>query len=1285
MNPPEDPGYPQADRQDSTQPWRCGPPSRFQTNRLMKPFIAFAPIALVFVASPWLSAAPLRVLISGTNAALSGPYTTALKAGGAQVTTGEPDEAKLANTDVVILHSDKFDPISSNAQAALTTFANRGGGIVALNGAVASGSVAWGKETLGGAWDPKDSRKFKDEMMLYVVSNSHAIVKDSSPFDIMDETYYDLDISEKAYVIASAFTLYGKDAKRGEGPRVPDRDVRSSIFDLQPQMWTFESGKHRAAVLLQGAPETMAHASMRSFILRSVAWTGKLENVDTFCSKADLATLRYPAGGPLRAEDSIKKFQMQPGFVANVVAEEPLINKPIAVQWDGKGRIWVAETPEYPNGKRPLNGPSWKETGVREPGNYDRPGRDSISMLEDTNGDGLMDKKHIFYTGLELVTGFCLSGDGVIAVAQPHIISLRDTDGDGKADAEKPLFGGFAPGDTHFVANHFVEAPDGWIYVSTGSGADATNPATGKLMAKISPGVFRFKPDGSAIEQVASQGGNSFGGEVTSDMELYHGKATSGNPVQHVVLPEWVLARASGVKADSLFSVNPGREVARKDLPVRANIRQIDQVGRYSAACSTAVYEGGAWPKEYNGMIFMTEPILDIIHCETMKQDGSVMKGPDKIDAQAEWLRSTDYWFCPVDVSFGPDGAMYVLDFNTPVVTHNDTRGPQHSKSGASIRPDRDQYFGRIYRIQHQSAPKFPIPDLYNANAAALVAAFKHPSKVVRFNAIRILLEKSDTLGKQAVPALTSMASAEPSAPSRILALWALSRLGQLKDDTLTNAMKAPDSSIRKNAYLIAEAAGIQITGRDASAGIGDKDARVRLATLRALGASTMTADASSVLLASNAKLDDPWSKAAAAAANTKAPTSQLEQVLADATGAGQTEESVRSMASALISSGNQSQLPGVLQAAAASKNAPLVIAVLQELGKSSTAPRGAAGAINALRTLLGSPNKRIAASALPIAAAWDKAGALAKESTKAAGELLNVARDANAPESARAEAVRALLPARALNKFILPNVAALLAKPQPEALTRELITSLAATGEPEAGKALLDAYPAMTEDQKELAFGAVASRPEWAKLLLDEVEAKKIAADTFAPARISRLTSHPDAVIAKRAKTIFGGGAASQGKDELVTKLLPDVEKPGNLANGKTMFTAMCSTCHMIEGAGNVFGPNLDGIGAHPVRELLTHIVNPNLVVDDEHRTWNITMKDGTLHSALIASENEARVQIRMPAGATLDLKTSDIVSRVKGDNSLMPEGLEAIGTDNLRDIIGYIRSVAPQNQEKH
>ncbi len=1253
----------------------CG---AFNPNQLLMKLTSIAPLVALLAASSSLLAAPLRVLVASDNNAFREPYAAALKAAGAQVvTTSEPDEAKLAHADVVVLHREKFEAFTTATQSALTAFTQRGGGIVAVNAAIAAGDVEWGKATLGGAWDEKDSRKFTSKMMLYVVSNSHPIVKDASPFDVDDDTLYDLHLSDDIFVLSSAFTPKGRDGKRGDGPKVPGRDVRASIYDLQPQMWAFETPKHRAAVFLQGAPATLAHASMRSFILRAVAWTGKRENTDEFCPKADLANLRYPVGGPSRGVDAIRQFKLQPGFVANVVAEEPLINKPIAVQWDGKGRIWVAETPEYPNGRRPLVAPSWKETGVLEPGKYDRPGRDSISMLEDTNGDGQMDKKHVFYTGLELVTGFCMHGDGVIAVAQPSIVWLRDTDGDGKAETVTPLFDGFAPGDTHFVANHFIAAPDGWIYASTGSGADALNPTTNKLMAKISPGVFRFKPDGSAIEQVASQGGNSFGCEVTSDMEIFHGKATSGNPLQYVVLPEWVLARAPNNKAQAFHSVNPGRTVAIPALPDRTPIMQIDQVGRYSAACATAVYEGGAWPKEYDGKIFTSEPILDIIHHEGLKQDGPVFNG-ELVLSNSEWLRSTDYWFCPIDVAFGPDGAMYILDFNTPVVTHNDTRGPEHGKSNASVRPDRDSYFGRIYRIQSQSAPKFPIPNLYQANAAGLVAAFKHPSKVVRFNAIRILVEKADELGAQAVPALTTMATSESFVPARILALWALDRLNQLKDQTLQAAFQAPDAGVRKNAMLIVESSGLPLDAKEAAAGIGDKDARVRLATLRALGASSMSPEVSSVLLASGSKLNDEWSKAAADAAGARNPSSQLETILAES-GSTQSEESARSLAASLASGGNQAQLLGVLQASATSPNPKLVAAVLNEIGKAApAAPRSVGAALAALRPILSSSNPALSSAALPLAVAWDKGGVLNKEITKVAGELLNVARDPKQPEGLRTAAIRTLLPARAANKFILPNVIALLTKPQPDGLAKGLINDLAATGEADAGRALIDTYPTLPPSQQEVAFGAIVSRPAWAKLLLDAVDGKKIAAASLAPGQISRLTSHPDAETAKRATAIFGG--TSGGKDQLIAKLLPQVDKPGNVANGKVIFTAMCATCHQLEGAGHRFGPPLDGIGSHPVLEMLTHIVNPNLVVDDEHRTWNITMKDGTLHSALIASENETRVQIRQPSGITLDLKTSDIATRTKGDNSLMPEGLEAVGADNLRDIIAYIRSCAPK-----
>jgi uncharacterized protein len=1235
-------------------------------------------LLLLWFASAPLHAAPLRVIVSSDNNQLSNAYLAALKSGGAQaIAVLTPDEAKLSKADVLLLHREKFDALPGSAQTAITNFTKRGGGIVVVNAAIASGDAAWGKATFGGGWDDS-SRKFMSKMMLYVVANAHPIVKDSSPFDIDDDTLYDLELENEIQVLASAFTPKGRDAKRGDGPKVPGRDVRASVYDLQPQIWTYEPSTHRAAVILQGAPATLAHASIRSFILRSVAWTGKHEP-DELCSKADLATLRYPIGGPLRAADAIKQFKLPNGFVANVVAEEPLINKPIAVQWDGKGRLWVAESPEYPNGRRPTVAEPWKETGALTPVDPNRPAEDSISILEDTNGDGKMDKKTVFYKGLELVTGFCLSEAGVIAVAQPHIVSLQDENGDGKADVVKPLYEGFAPGDTHFVANHFVAAPDGWIYASTGSDANVTSALTNKPMGRVTAGVFRFKADGSAIEQVASQGGNSFGGEVTSDMEIFHGKATSGNPVQHVVLPEWVLARAPNTKASSFVSVNPGRTVARTDMPDRPPTMQIDQVGRYSAGCSTAVYEGGAWPKEYDGKIFMSEPILDIVHFENLKPDGPSFKG-ENVMQNGEWLRSMDYWFSPIDVSFGPDGAMYILDFNTPVVIHNDTRGPQHSRSGASVRPDRDHYFGRIFRIQHQGAPKWPQLDLYRANPAALVAAFKHPNKDVRFNAIRILVERASEVGTQVEAPLTTMATSEPFVPARILALWALNRLNQLKEPVLKEAFRASDDRVRKNAMLIAEASGIPLGGAEVTAGLGDKDERVRLATLRALGASPMTPEASSALLSSGAKQNDDWTKAAAAAASARNPSSQLETILTES-GSSQSDEAVQSLASALAAGGNQGQLIAILQAAEKSPNPKVVAVVLRELGKAPpAAPRNLAAALASLKTLLTSSDRGVAAGALPLAATWDKGGTLAKEITKASTELMEVARDTGQSDAARADAVRALLPARGSNKFILSNVTGLLTPTASEAFAKDLISALAATGDPEAGRALVNVVSTLQKTSRDQAVTALTSRPEWAKLLLDAVEAKKVEPSSLDATQVSRLTAHPDSATAQRAKTLLAGpgGATSQSKDQIIAKLVPLVDKPGNIENGKTMFTAVCSMCHQLNGQGHTFGPDLGGIGSHPVLELLTHIVNPNLIVDDEHRTWNITMKDGTQYSALIASENETRVQIRQPGGATVDLKAADIASRKKGDNSLMPEGLENMGADNLRDIIGYIRSVA-------
>ncbi|MFN5656292.1 MAG: PVC-type heme-binding CxxCH protein, partial [Verrucomicrobiota bacterium] len=806
------------------------------------PFLSFA----LACASAVLGAAPLKVTVVSDDHLAVKSLVAELASAGAVVTEADRPRdilsAKHDKDEVIVLYRKDYAPYEVIDRAALADLSNRGIGFVALRGAIAGPSASWARDTFGAGWTP-ESRRFRALMMLNIRTDAHPLAKDASTFDVTDQTVFNLELNEKIHVLASSFTSKVS-ANRKNITEVSDK---ASIYDIQPQAWVFENARLRSAVFLQGEAETLAHASYRTFIKRGIAWAARRSNVDELCTPKDLVDMRYPVGGPSRAEKAIAAFQMQPGFKASVVVTEPLINKPIAVQWDERGRLWVAETPEYPNGRRPLTAESWREGGVLLPGSYDRPAQDKISVLVDTDGDGKADQKQLFHEGLELITGFCHYKDGVIVVSQPHIVWLRDTNGDGKADKEVVLYGGFTPGDTHFVANHFVLAPDGWVYASNGGGGDVFPAAQPDRKVRLSAGTFRFKPDGSAIEQIASQGGNSFGNEVTGKMEFFHGKATNGNPIQHAVLPESILAKAPGTPAKAFSSVNPRRPVLRTDLPDRAPLLQIDQVGYYTAACSVAVQEHGAWPDDYRDTIFITEPILDIIHFEKLIPEGPTFLGEVTLKDR-EWLRSMDHWFCPIDVSFGPDGAMYVLDFYTPVVAHNDTRGPMHSKSGASVRPDREHYFGRIYRIQHEAAKGFAIPDLSKADVAGLVAAFDHPNKIVRFNALRVLMDKEAGLLASAIGPLVTMVRSDAKSEARIAALWALQRLDRLEDGLLQALCADADAAVRKNAFLVAEAGHSKISAAIYAKALQDTEPRVRLAALRAMGSAPLEASAGALL-----------------------------------------------------------------------------------------------------------------------------------------------------------------------------------------------------------------------------------------------------------------------------------------------------------------------------------------------------------------------------------------------------------------------------------------------------
>src|SRR5882672_7821902 len=446
-----------------------------------------------------------------------------------------PTAEQLERTDVLIIYAQDGMKVEGDQRANFEKFLKRGGGLVVIHDGVVSGDQnEWAKKVQGGAWrldGAKKTRWYEGEVGIYVVDTTHPITKGLSNFDWKDEIYYDLDMAPGAHVLATSF---------------------QSVFVIGPQLWTYEQNwegsttPYRAFVSLPGHEyDSFNTTHYRVLLLRGIAWAGKRPNVDEFCKPAEVSetALRYPAGGPTRPEEAAAKLSLHPDFDLNLVASEPLVEKVISLDWAPDGKLWVAETPEYPGGRtiNPSDAAIFPNRSQRS-GQENRPARDRISWLEDTNSDGRMDRKHVFYEGLERVTSFVFYKDGVIVTQAPDILWLRDTDGDGKADKVEKLYTGLGIGDTHAVINNLRWGFDGWIYATHGySAGTVTSPDGAKNFGRINSGVVRFQPDGSAFEQFCSKNGNTWGLDITSDDEVLFTQPTSNDLLNHVVLSEGVL------------------------------------------------------------------------------------------------------------------------------------------------------------------------------------------------------------------------------------------------------------------------------------------------------------------------------------------------------------------------------------------------------------------------------------------------------------------------------------------------------------------------------------------------------------------------------------------------------------------------------------------------------------------------------------------------------------------------------------------------------------------------
>ncbi|MEW6158605.1 MAG: PVC-type heme-binding CxxCH protein [Verrucomicrobiota bacterium] len=1182
-----------------------------------------------------------------------------------------PTAAQLEKTDVVVIYAADGMKIVGDDRANFEKFLQRGGGLVVIHDGVVSGDQhEWAKKVQGGAWIWQDRRTkwHEGEVGIYFVDTEHPITRGISNFDWKDEIYYELDMDKSARVLATSF---------------------HSVFVIAPQLWTFEktweggTQPYRAFVSLPGHEWTSFETPhYRALLLRGIAWAGKRSNVDQFCKPEELASLKYPPGGPTAPEKAAAKLNLHPEFAINLVASEPLVEKVISLDWDPQGRLWVAETPEYPGG-RTINKNDTPIFPQRPPGTGqdDRPPRDRISWLEDTNGDGLMDRKQVFYDGLELVTSLVFYKDGVIVSQAPDILRLRDTNGDGKADKVEKLFTGFGTFDTHAVLNNMRWGMDGWIYSAIGYSAGNPRSVDGSNdFGRVTAGVIRFKPDGSALEQVASGSCNTWGFDFAADGEMFYTTATCGEHFLHIAMPEKILARGSvgGVRASAVIPDHQRVFPAVKHT--RPAYVQIDWVGQFTAAAGSCIYVGGAWPDKFDGAHFLQEPTVSLVHLDLLRPNGpTYVAHKESGQEQTEFIAGTDLWFRPVHSRVGPDGALYVVDFYNQAAIHNDTRGPAHGARNAATRPDRDHHFARIWRVQHKQAKKLPGYELDRAKPAALVKALEHPNGWVRMSAHRLLQEQPiDGFAGD----LEKLLRSRESALARVHALWLLHQAGRLSEPLQLAALRDSNLTLRKNALrAIAESNAPfgSETEKQLVQALTEENSRARLQAIIALQSAPTNPEVIKALVDLYPSLTDPWSQSAVLGVTARVPNHFLEAIF-DAN----KPEALKSLAVQVTK-----QIAGKQNAALAAQAVllsghksgdVLKQAVLETLVsglKPEVTPEWSSDLAAAFRRFLGSTNQGLPVVTLPLIARWDKGGVLKPDVANLVQKQTERLQDPNLSEEERGVLATSLLGVRNLNPEILPAVIKILSTDASVDLKRRILQGLGSIPDAALGEELARAFLNLNRDLQDFAFGQIIKRSDASLALLALVKDGKLALNQLGPANVHRLRTHPDADVSRQALAIIEAirGPEAKEKETLLAQLLPVVRQSGHLENGRKLFTQNCANCHKFNGEGSNLAPDLTGMGTHGPEDLLVHIVDPNRLVEPNFISVSIETKDDQSFDGIVARENRSTVLLRNASGE-FEIKTDNVRSRRSTGLSLMPGGFESLGAEALRDIIGYLCS---------
>ncbi|MBY0524386.1 MAG: c-type cytochrome [Gemmataceae bacterium] len=970
-----------------------------------------------------------------------------------------------------------------------------------------------------------------------------------------------------------------------------------------------------------------------------------------------------PPQGPLSPREELATFKVPKGFKVELVASEPDVVDPVAIAFDEDGRLFVAEMRGYPNGGRGI--------GQIASG--------KIKLLTDRGEDGVYRKSTTYAEGLRFPTSMMPWKGGLIVAVAPDVIYFEDTKNTGKADRQRTLYTGFDLENIQQLVNSLQWGLDNWVYGLAGSkGGDITSPEKKDAPAVTLRGRgIRFHPDQPGSLEPMS-GGGQFG--LSADDGQHWFTATNSQHLRQIVLPDHYLRRnpylpVSGVVFDipdgvdghgavcKVHRVSPfeawrvERTGLRKDDPNSKRFPETELVpgGFITSACSPVIYTADLFPPAYRGNSFVCEPANNLVHRDILVRKGSIFSA-QRADADCEFLASTDNWFRPVNLTIGPDGALYVVDFYREVI-ETPLSLPEDIKKKLNLE---SRGRGRIWRIVPEGAKPTPQPALSKATVDALVAHLENPNPWWRLTAQRLLVERQD---QKAVPTLEKLARESKSDVGHVHALWTLQGLKALDDKHIEAALADASALVREQALRLAEGRLTASTAlRAAIVKLADDPSlhvRFQLAfTLGDAEAPELAAALAKLVRKQNA---DSWLQMAVLSSSTKSAAALLEELARD-------REFTKNLTAA------QLQLLNRLGAIAGAR------AVDADLARALNLLGGDAPASWQVAVLEGL-GQGLQNSGRSLRKLWEDPPAALKEPVEKAQPFFK--RAATAAVDEKRPVAERIAAARLLGYGPFPvgsgALKDLLVSTTPGELQLAAVRALAAQDNPKVADLLLAQWTGYGPAIRREVLEALFARVERLKLLLDAIEQKKVLAAQIESARLDLLRKHPNAELRARALKLLAGQVAAD-RQKVIEDYKSALDLKGDTAKGKMLFKKVCSTCHRLENEGVEVGPDLLAALRNKSRDaLLIDILDPSREVDPRYINYVVTTKEGRILTGMIAVEAPSSITLRRAEKAEDVILRTQIEEIQATSKSVMPEDLEKqLMKQDVADVIAYLQSVA-------